>query len=224
MQRSSPHKTIAATPRTRYLPMQAYHHLVGNTLSAYRGSLKVSLLNFQFDEFLVNSEHDFEPVVGIIPRRYLEHTLQTRQRPSDQADRSSAGGDQACLRAVRGRHGAQATRRMSTFISTRLARMGNSRLRIYRLSCTTGQRSFSGYKPRSPADSVPAAPDSIDLNLQVREQEVGAKTTPRRYSVPWERFPWYFLELVAIPSSREILQNLPTCLVHVSSQWHPHSP
>lgn len=114
--------------------MQAYHHLVGNTLSGYRGSLKVSLLYFQFDELLVNSEHDFEPVVDIIPRRYLEHILQTRQWPSDQVDRSSAGGDQACLRAARGPHGVQATRRMSTFISARLARMGNSRLRIYRLS------------------------------------------------------------------------------------------
>lgn len=65
--------------RGQYLDLKAIHHLLGHIQHGRIGSLPVSLLYFQLEAFLKNSEGNFSPAVGSIPRRLLEHNKQPRK-------------------------------------------------------------------------------------------------------------------------------------------------
>jgi hypothetical protein len=65
--------------RGQYLDLKAIHHLLGDIQHGRIGSLPVSLLYFQLEAFLKNSEGNFSPAVGSIPRRLLEHNKQPRK-------------------------------------------------------------------------------------------------------------------------------------------------
>lgn len=63
----------------QYLDLKAIHPLLGHVLHGHIGSLPVSLLYFQLEAFLRNSERNFAPAIGAIPRRLLEHNKQPRK-------------------------------------------------------------------------------------------------------------------------------------------------
>ena len=65
--------------RGQYLDLKAIHHLLGDIQHGRIGSLPVSLLYFQLEAFLKNSEGNFSPAFGSIPRRLLEHNKQPRK-------------------------------------------------------------------------------------------------------------------------------------------------
>jgi hypothetical protein len=63
----------------RYLDLRSIHHLLGDIRHGHIGSLPLSLLYFQLEAFLKNSERNYSPEVGSIPRKLLEHNQQPRR-------------------------------------------------------------------------------------------------------------------------------------------------
>lgn len=76
---SSSKKAPPAALTVRYLDLQAIHNLLGDLRGGHIGSLPVSLLYFQLEAFLKNSEKRYAAEVGTIPKRLLEHNKQPRQ-------------------------------------------------------------------------------------------------------------------------------------------------
>jgi hypothetical protein len=72
-------KEVLRPSRAQYLDLEAVHHLIGHVVDGHIGSLPVSLLYFQLEAFLTNSEHNYAPAVGSIPKRLVEHNKQPRK-------------------------------------------------------------------------------------------------------------------------------------------------
>lgn len=65
-------------PSAQFLELRAIHALLGDLRQGRIGSLSISLIYFQLENFLRNSERNYSSQVGSIPKRLLAHNRQKR--------------------------------------------------------------------------------------------------------------------------------------------------
>ena len=74
-----PKKKTPSISSVQYLSPNAVHHLLGHIRHGRIGSLPISLLYFQLEAFLRDSQKTYAKPVGDIPQRLLEHNKKPRK-------------------------------------------------------------------------------------------------------------------------------------------------